>query len=83
MHFTGRITFTVLIFLPLFNPPTAQERVITDKVTNKSIGESFSGVNVFINGPTRGITTNLDGFPSVSAWYHRNFNSNDLPNQLL
>ena len=83
MHFAGRIISTVLIFLLLFNPPTAQERLITDKVTNKYIGESFFGVNLIIDGPTRGITSNLDGFPSFSALYHRNFNSNDFPNQLL
>ena len=44
----------------------AQERVITGKVTSKEDGQPVPGVNVVVQGTTRGTTTNEDGSFSLS-----------------
>jgi TonB-linked SusC/RagA family outer membrane protein len=67
MHFRGRITSTVLIFLLCYTSLFAQQRTITGTITNKVTGELLVGVNVIIHGTIQGATTDVDGNYSVEV----------------
>lgn len=53
--------FSVLLPLCFMLPATAQRRVITGLVTDRSDGSSLPGIIVQIKGTSNGVITNLDG----------------------
>jgi TonB-linked SusC/RagA family outer membrane protein len=58
---TGRLLIAVL-FLLLFHPQVwAQERQVNGRVTSQEDGSPVPGVNVVVEGTTRGTTTDVDG----------------------
>src|SRR5882762_1395132 len=57
LHLQLILLFSIWIHLTAFS----QERVITGKVVSKEDGQPVPGVNVVVQGTTRGTTTNVDG----------------------
>lgn len=54
--------FTVLILLLVsFTMAIAQTRVVTGKVTSAEDGEGLPGVNILVQGTTKGTTTDVEG----------------------
>lgn len=59
----------LFLFVPfLLNGQNIQVRIVNGTVTNKATGESIAGVNVFVPGSTRGVTTDIDGHYKFDAY---------------
>ena len=59
-HFLHRVLAAGIALLTAL-PLAAQNRTVTDTVTDARSGEPLVGVTVTIQGTTRGATTGLDG----------------------
>lgn len=60
------LTLAILLSLVASHPLSAQDRIVTGKVTADD-GTALPGVNVIVKGTTSGTTTTADGSYSVSA----------------
>jgi TonB-linked SusC/RagA family outer membrane protein len=61
-----KMLLTMLLPCLLLVSAMAQERVVTGKVTDGADGSPIPGVNVVVQGTTKGTTTDVDGVYSIS-----------------
>lgn len=62
---TGRLLITLLL-IALFCPPGwAQDRQVTGRITSQEDGSPIPGVNVVVEGTTKGTTSDVDGNYSI------------------
>jgi TonB-dependent starch-binding outer membrane protein SusC len=66
-----KLLLTVLFFSTLWASALTQEKTITGKVTG-SDGETLPGVNVIVQGTTKGTTTDADGVYSLNLGPNEN-----------
>jgi TonB-linked SusC/RagA family outer membrane protein len=61
------IALSFFLIFPFFQRLDAQDRVISGRVTHELSGEPMIGVNIIIQGTTRGETTDGDGYYSITV----------------
>jgi TonB-linked SusC/RagA family outer membrane protein len=64
---TKAILLSLLVISLLSSQVRAQSRQISGKVTSKEDGTAMPGVNILVQGTTRGTTTDADGVYSIEA----------------
>jgi TonB-linked SusC/RagA family outer membrane protein len=62
----NKILLTILFLCLLTATVTAQERTVSGKVTDSGDGSPLPGVNVVVQGTTKGTTTDVDGNYTLS-----------------
>src|SRR5688572_5413875 len=64
--FRMRLIFTLFIFFAVFSIASAQTRTVTGTVTSGEDGLPLPGVNVVVEGTTKGTVTDVDGNYSIT-----------------